>query len=295
MSTVTLGLDVGGSKLLACLVDDRGQILAQRTWPTGRATGPDRVLDLVRHSLKGLPVDRFRPEGIGLGFPGLVDHRRGMVLSSVMLDGWHGFPLASELETLSGLPCRIDNDLNAAALAELGEAERRPQSMVLVGIGTGIGGAVVLDGHLWRGVSGVAGEIGNTTIDWRGSPCWCGRRGCLNTVASGSAVEQRLGLAQGELAALSADLPPAELDLALREAGRALGVGLANAINLLNPEEVVLCGGLLETGDAFFAAAEEAARAEAFAEAAAACRFRRARRGYEAVAVGAAYLARSAD
>jgi glucokinase len=289
--TAIVGIDIGGTKLLACVVDDAGKVRRRFVRPTGRATGPREALELIGEI--GCAIRRrVDLAAVGIGFPGLVDHGRGAVRSSVMLDGWRDVPLAHRVAELLGVPCTIDNDVNAAALAEL--ARRRggpPGGMLFVAVGTGVGGAIALGGRLWRGATGVAGEIGNTTIARDGPRCWCGRRGCLNVLASGTAIEDHLGVGRGALAMLVARREPRAL-AAVAAAAAALGIGVANAMNLLNPALVVFGGGVGRLGADFLAAIERTARAEAFPEAAEGCRFELARAGYEASAVGAALLAR---
>jgi glucokinase len=209
-----------------------------------------------------------------------------------MLDGWSDVPLADLVAERLGVPCVVDNDVNNAARAELrARRPRVPRVLLLVGVGTGIGGAIAIEGRVYRGANGGAGEIGNTTVDRGGAKCWCGRRGCLNTLASGAAIEQHLALRAGSLPDAVARREPRVLD-ALEAAGQALGSGIANALNLLNPDLVVLAGGLAELPPALFLEPlERSARAEAFAPIADACRFERARAGYEAAAVGAGWLA----
>lgn len=270
-----LGLDLGGSKLLACVIGDHGAILGRAVRPTGRATGPAEALRLVAGIAEEMRAIAGPFDVAGLGFPGLVDFPRGVARSSVMLDGWRDVPLADQLAHELGVRCVVDNDVNAAAVAELAcRQDAPPGSMLFVSVGTGIGGALVLDDRVWRGHTGVAGEIGNMTIDRHGPLCWCGRRGCLNTAASGAAME-RLDGSEDEV---------------LHQAATALGIGLANALNLLNPALVVLGGGVSRLGSRWLDAVASTARAEAFPEAGA-CRIEAARAGYEAGAVGAALLA----
>jgi glucokinase len=284
-----LGIDLGGTKLLACLTADDGTVLARTIRPTGRNTGPADARRLVRDAATQLRGTAGPFEMVGLGFPGQVDFHRGFVGGSVMLDGWRDVPLAEILAEDLGLPCVIDNDVNCAAIAELGaRGDDVPDSMLFVAVGTGIGGAITLGHQLWRGHTGVAGEIGNITIDRHGEHCWCGRRGCLNTFASGSAIEQRLG--EGGSLAWQPNPTDPEVVRVLEEAAAALGIGLANALNLLNPELVVLGGGVAQLGASWIAAVAKTARAEAFPEAGR-CRFEPAVAGYEAGAVGAALLA----
>jgi glucokinase len=272
------GFDLGGSKLLACLIAEDGTVLRRTIRSTGRDTGPDLARGLILQAADELRSAVGPFDAAGVGFPGQTDFEQGIARASVMLDGWKEVPLAQQLTELLGVPCLIDNDVNAAAFAELRQREAEPaDSMLFVAVGTGIGGAIALGDRLWRGHTGVAGEIGNVTIDRHGPTCWCGRRGCLNTFASGTAIERQIG--EGT-----------RLDRAVDQAAEALGIGIANALNLLNPALVVLGGGVAELGQSWLNRVAEVARSEAFPEAGQ-CRFELARAGYDAGAVGAALLA----
>jgi glucokinase len=286
----TVGFDLGGSKLLACLIDEQGRVLGRTVRPTGRDTGPLEACGLMVDAARELQWSCGSFSAAGVGFPGLVDFSSGVVRSSVMLDGWREVALAEQLADTLGIPCVVDNDVNCAAIGELNERRGDPvDSMLFVAVGTGIGGAIVIEDRLWRGHSGVAGEIGNVTIDRHGATCWCGRRGCLNTSASGAAIERRLqpGVALTE----QVQRGHPGLEIAIAEAAQSLGIGIANALNLLNPALVVLGGGVAELGQTWLDQVVAAARAEAFPEAAS-CRFELARAGYEAGAVGAALLSK---
>ena len=167
-----LGVDFGGTKVLACVVEG-GRMLARVTRPTGRSTGPGDALGLLVEVASELRAHAPRGfDACGIAFPGLVDRARGVVLSSVMLDGWSQVPLAERAARAIGVRCVVDNDVNAAAVAEVAaRGDAVPGSMLLVMVGTGIGGAIVLGGRVLRGASGVAGEIGNTTIRDDGPEC----------------------------------------------------------------------------------------------------------------------------
>jgi glucokinase len=288
-----LGVDLGGTKLLACLADDEARPIAFARRPTGRATSPREAIRLIADVAAELTGRAGAFDACGIAFPGLVDAARGVVRSSVMLDGWRGVPLAALAARAIGAPCVVENDANAAAVAEVRARGRdAPDPMLFVAVGTGIGGAVVVGGRVLRGASGTAGEIGNTTIRGDDGPlCRCGRRGCLNALASGAAIERDLGIAPGSLAEHARREDPRIASAALR-AARALGAGIANAVNLLGPSLVVMGGGVARL-PGFCEAAFRAARAEAFTEAVEACRFEPARAGYEAAAIGAAILARA--
>lgn len=288
-----LGLDIGGSKLLACVVDASGKVRHQIRRSTGRATPPATALPLlidVCHELKdwvARALDQAVVSGVGVGFPGLVDMSAGIVRSSVMLDGWQEYPLAAELSRMLELPTIVDNDVNVAALAEATFwPDGGQDGLLFVAVGTGIGGALVLNRQVWRGFSGVAGEIGNTTIDLHGPTCWCGRRGCLNVYAAG---EVMASISPEASAGAPSRFPP--LAPSLAEAAHRLGIGIGNALQLLNPARVILGGGIALSTPAFLPAVAATARAECFAEAAG-CEFAVARSGYEAGALGAALLAR---
>lgn len=286
----TIGLDLGGSKLLACLIGEDGQILGRAIRATGRATGPSEACRLI-FDAAGELRQRFGLFGsAGVGFPGQVDFPRGMVGGSVMLDGWLDVPLADLVAEGLGVPCVVDNDVNCAAVAELEQrADEAPDSMLFVAVGTGIGGAITLGNRVWRGHTGVAGEIGNMTIDRHGPRCWCGRRGCLNTFASGAAIEEQLKAGISLADQVGSQDP--QLTAVVQQAAEALGIGLANALNLLNPALVVLGGGVAQLGNPWLEVVARTARAESFPEAGR-CRFELAGAGYEAGAVGAALLAK---
>ena len=266
-----LGLDLGGTKLLAGCLGDDGTLLETRLWPTGRDLGPAAFvqrLDEVR-SWAG-PV-----RAAGLGFPGLVDAKRGVSRSSVMLDGWSDVPIAALASAALGAPVWLENDVNATALAELRirrDAGERVHDLVLVALGTGVGGALVLGGRLYTGASGLAGEIGHVSVDPTGGPlCRCGRRGCLGALAPG--------------AAFGGDEPT------VARAVEALGAGLASVLNVLNPELLVLGGGVINNNEGLVSRLGAAVWTQAMPEIAAACRIEGARAGAAAGAWGAGLLA----
>ena len=301
MSAAWIGLDVGGTKLLGVAVDEDGNVVARVRRETRREEGPAAVLGRCVELVRELGDGR-RARGLGVGFAGLVDAREGRVSSSIMLPGWTGFPLGRELGSALDLACCVDNDANAAAYGEWVAIGRpRELTLVVVTVGTGIGGALVLDGRLHRGASGVAGEIGNTSVDWRGDECWCGNRGCLNTLASGSALSARYAeltrapalpvLAIGERARAGDAVARRVHD----DGARALGAGLANVVNLLNPGRIALAGGVVELGDDWLALVRAEVARRAFAEGVRACTIERCRGGEAAGALGAAALARDAN
>lgn len=307
-----LGLDIGGSKLLAAVLSpDRSRILGWRKVPTPTRGGPEAVFECAVALGRELTAELGQVRAVGIGFAGLVDHESGIVDSSVILPGWDGFPLGVRGAAAFGLPCTVDNDATAAGWGEYVALGAPPSlNMVLLTVGTGIGGAVVIDGKLYRGCLNTSGEFGNTTIDWRGHDCPSGNRGSLNTLASGKALVRRaVELARssstttlgrngrpitGELVGEAAAAGDPVAQTAVSEAARALGAGVANLINIFNPDHVVLAGGLCGLGPAYLETVVAEASARAFPIAAQHARIAFSVHGELACAHGAACLAEEA-
>jgi glucokinase len=280
----SLGIDIGGTKLLATVLEADGTTSFSRKYPTGRVYSPSDCVKTIRQAVNDAVTQTGDVVGIGIGFPGLVDPRSGTVRSSVILNGWDNIPLTSLVTAATGLPCGIDNDVNQAARAEL--PVRDADSFFFVAVGTGIGGAVVLDGKVWPGVSGLAGEFGHICIDREGDDCICGRRGCVGPYSGGEGIEKRLGIQPGTLAEFMQSNPDAANN-ALKEAGSTLGSAIASVMNVMNVGLIVLGGGLAML-EPYRSAVETAARSEAFDEIEADCKFEVSSAGYEAGANGAA-------
>jgi len=269
-----IGVDIGATKTLAVACDTKGHILTERWQRTLNAMGKDAVLrqllTIVDNIRQSSDLAGHIPLGVGVGFAGLVDYETGVVRSSIMLPDWVEVPLQSIIEQHSGLPARIDNDANAAAYGEwwVG-AGRGVSTLVCLTIGTGIGGGLIINKALYRGPDGTAAEFGNMTIDYKGPLCDCGNRGCLNPLASGTAIARRarasieqgesssiLELVEGKFDQISARIVAEAAhhgdDLANRlisETAIYLGAGIANLVNALNPDVVVLSGGVVDIGD----------------------------------------------
>lgn len=287
-----LGVDLGGTKLLAVVADAEGRVLDRVQLPSERGLTPDGALDRLDEVWAEMRRRGHRLAAAGVGFPGLVDPRRGIVRSSVILEGgWKDEPLRERLAGRLGVPVGLDNDVNNAARAELWVRRDPRVSFLFLTVGTGIGGAVVLDGAIWAGAHGLAGEIGHVRVAADGPTCSCGRRGCIGSLAGGAAIEQELGLAPGGLREQVQRRDPAAL-AAVYRAAEQVGSGVADALNLLDLPLVVLGGGLAELRADFVGRVERAARAQAFPEIAGDCRFEPARAGYDAGALGGALLAR---
>jgi glucokinase len=275
-------VDLGGSKVLSLVATPDGEVLARDRRPTLAPEGPEAVLRQIEDSLRaavaeaGLTLAELR--AVGIASPGPLDVRTGVVSHPPNLPGWGELPLRRLMEERLGLPVAVDNDATAAAVGEHAfGAGRGARHMVFVTVGTGIGGGIICDGRPYRGKSGAAGELGHIVVQTDGPPCGCGNRGCVEALASGTAIARRARelLAAGRAAALArltagGEQPTAELvhraaldgdedcRALLSEAGRYLGVALASYANALDPELIVLGGGVLQAGEMLLAPAREA-------------------------------------
>jgi len=245
-----VGVDLGGTKILTALADAGGNILARVRVPTPDAGGVTAVLDRLAETVR--EVSRgLSPAALGVGCPGPLDHVTGTVYQAPNL-GWRDVPLAFLLKERLGVPVFVENDANLAALGEYTRgAGRGVGHLVYVTVSTGIGAGLILDGRIYQGEGGGAGEIGHMTLEPDGPPCRCGRRGCLEALASGTAIARRareLGLGNEDVTAAAVSRLAQEGDAVgmdiLREAAAYLGWGLANVVTLLAPRRVVLGGGV---------------------------------------------------
>jgi predicted NBD/HSP70 family sugar kinase len=253
-----VGVDMGHTHVRSVVATLAHEVLAERELVLAVDHEAGRALDAaagqVADVLRQAGIDRRRVVGVGLGLPGPVDRGRGIVGSSSILPGWGGVRAADELEARLGLPVEIDHDANLGALAEAQwGAARGCSEVAYIKISTGIGAGFILHGRPYRGATGTAGEIGHTSVDPAGRFCYCGNRGCLETVAAGPVVVEALRRGNQELTLAEILVEAAEGDNASRraiaEAGRHVGVAVASVCNLLNPERVVVGGQMAEAGD----------------------------------------------
>jgi glucokinase len=289
MTQLLLALDYGGTKHTAAVI-----VRGERDWRAHRCVfspaGADARYDvetmqlLARELLAG-----ERPAAIGVSFGGPTDATTGTVRLSHHVPGWENVPLSAMLEADFGAPASVDNDANVAALGEhrFG-AGRGCQDLLYITVSTGVGGGWVLNGQPWRGAEGMAGEIGHTVVDPNGPRCLCGKRGCVERLASGPYIAQRArewlaeqpgrGQILRGLVGNDADKVTAQLvsqaaaqgdELAweaLYVAAWGLGVGIGNAANLIDPERFILGGGVTKSGDRFWEVVRHVARETALPE-----------------------------
>jgi glucokinase len=254
-----VGIDLGGTNIFGGLVDSSGRLLTTLKRPTPVALGKAAIFDAMRAmiaQLRGRAGDR-EVVGVGLGMPGLLDRERGTSVQSPNMPWERGTPLLSEFTHL-GLPVEMDNDVRCHANGELhfGQGKGK-RNFILVTLGTGIGSGIVLNGELYRGPANLAGEIGHMTIEPGGALCGCGKRGCFEATASGKNIGRRAaeaGIAgtARELFAKAAAGDARALEL-VGQVAHDLGRGLSFYINLMNPERVVVGGGVAMAGDLLFA------------------------------------------
>ena len=272
-------IDLGGTNLRSIVADGSGRILGDDIRPSQTKDGLEAVLDRMVESLDTslveAGIERARLAGLGIACPGAVDSARGIVPGAPQLPGWQDVPLArllkerARLEEPVGLPARLENDATAAALGEhrFG-AGRGSRYMLYLTVSTGIGGGIIIDREMYGGKSGGAGELGHVIIDMNGPPCGCGARGCLEALASGTAIARKgeklaegggspilARLRQGEervtaeMMQRAAEMGDTASREAFREAGHYLGVALAGFVNIFDPQVIVIGGGVAKASD----------------------------------------------
>jgi glucokinase len=273
-----LGVDIGGTKVAVGLVDRDGKILAQGRMPMAANGTAEAALQAVTGAIDSLSSSTESGgtwQSIGICAPGPLDPTTGVVLNPPNLPCWRNFPLAEKIADRYGLPVRLDNDANAAALAETRWGAARGFRYVFYAtIGTGIGTGIVLDGRVYHGNTGSAGEGGHVSIDYRGPLCSCGKRGCIEVLAAGPAIGARaraklgaessrhssiLDLAQGNVAAVTSELvgqaygagDPLAREILL-ETVEVLTPWLGNIVDLLDPDVLVMGGGVAAMLKPFF-------------------------------------------
>ncbi|MBN2265316.1 MAG: ROK family protein [Candidatus Aminicenantes bacterium] len=298
-SSFDAGFDIGGTQIKYGLVDRDGRLVLK-----GRVRSPEtmaEVLTVIGETWTGLKKKSPGPvRSCGFGIAGFYSVKERKILQSPNYPIFDGYPILPALRGIAGVPVRVGNDANMAAFGEFRHgAGRGVRSLVLFTVGTGIGGGVILDGKLWQGQGGFAGEVGHITVNPEGDPCGCGGRGCLETEASASrlvrnyqALSGRTGISDSRevyLLAKSGDRAALE---SFRRLGYWLGIGIGIVINTLNPEKVLISGGVVSAGKLLLGPVVEEARRRSHPIPFAACRIEKAALGNDAGLVGAAAWAR---
>src|SRR6266478_3111239 len=274
MNNFSIGVDLGGTNLRIAAVNQQGHLMEKVTLGTRVALGKDHVIhemcDAI-HLLAAKYRNTASLQGIGIGVPGIIDMKTGTLRESPNLPGWAESPVQAQIERVLNTRVILENDANVAALGEkwLG-AGRDVDDMIMLTLGTGVGGGIVLGGRIWHGMTGMAGEFGHMTVEPEGPQCGCGNRGCLEQYASATAVVRmaREAIASGDAPGLargaSSDVEFSAKEIynlaiqgdeqarkIFRRVGRALGISLATMINGLNLEMYVIGGGVSSAWQAF--------------------------------------------
>src|SRR5437899_1038823 len=266
-----VGLDLGGTKILAGILAHSLECIGSAKLSTKSQRGVDKVVERIARCIQDAvdeaDLSMKQVAGVGLGAPGAVDFESGTVIFAPNLEGWKDVPLKKDLEKLLGVPVFVENDCNIASLGVyVAELKSKPRSMVGIFIGTGIGGGLVINGELYSGYCHTAGETGHMVLEVSGPKCGCGNKGCFEALASRTAIFQQIkaGVKDGQKTILTEmlgndleDLRSGDLRKAIRRgdkfvdriiegAAEYIGIATANLINILNPEVVVLGGGVIE-------------------------------------------------
>ena len=269
-----VGVDIGGTNVKIALVDKKGEISYPKTVPTRAEMGYEYTIGNITQCIKDLMTEANITtndiEGIGFGFPGQIDCDNGIVRILPNIPGWIDVPIAEIMQKEFNVPVKVDNDVRCAALAELNYgAGKGCHNLICITVGTGIGSGIIINNKLVRGASNAAGEIGHIKMEMHnGLMCGCGDTGCFEAYASGPAiVAMAKDYVRGgksakfrEIAGSTAAITPAIVCQAAKEGdvvaqriftrmGEYLGIGLASVVNLLNPEKIVVGGGVADAGD----------------------------------------------
>jgi len=311
---ILAGVDLGGTYIKTALITLSGEIYHKTEVPSDSERGPDTVIENICSSIRTVLKESGKTvkdlKGIGIGSPGPLNTKTGVVLHAVNLPGWINVPLRRRVQDTFGVPTHLENDANAAAFGEYWRGAGRGASiMVAYTLGTGVGGGVVLWGRLLRGTNDCGAELGHVTIIPDGERCSCGNYGCLEAYASASALVRRTRAklsagAESILQKWLADGTPLTAKLiddahragdefaknALEESGYYLGLGVANVVATLNPDIVVIGGGMAKAGDVILGAVRREVKKRVFSEAWESLRIVPAQLGNDAGVIGAAGL-----
>jgi glucokinase len=312
---LVLGIDLGGTKILTAVVSAPGKMLSQDYCPTPAKDYPalvQAILKSAHRALKQASISAKELAAVGIAAAGLSDPDKGILFTSPHLPQCQDVPLGDDIEKGLGVKTHVTNDANAAALGEFHfGAGRGAHNFIYITISTGIGGGIIIDDQLYTGAAGTAGEVGHMTIDAEGPPCRCGNKGCWEALASGSALarEARRKISQGaqtsildyangnldevtaEAVQQAAEQGDALAEVLIARTGYYFGIGLANLINIFNPELIVIGGGLSNMGDRLLKPAFRVAEERSFRQSCQKVRFARAELGQNSGVLGAAAYA----
>ena len=260
-----VGIDIGGTNIRAAVVDAEGKILAREKTKSGAREGIEKLILNLKNIINDL--SEYGAEAVGIGIPGIINQKTGHLTQAPNISGVDNFPLFNELKkNLPSINFIVENDANSVALGEYWKgAGSESNSMLMIVIGTGLGGGIILNGNLWKGEDGMAGEIGHIIIDPNGPLCNCGNYGCFESFVSSEAIRRMVKTKTSLKPYLenvhNDDIPEAVMQLAKKgereakdiwdEIGTSLGIGITSLINLLNVDSVVIGGGVSNAWELF--------------------------------------------
>jgi glucokinase len=312
-----LAVDLGGTKILTAIISDTGRVIAKKRHTTLADEGPQKVINRLSSAIDQiLSLNNIGPsqlDSIAIGAAGAVDSDKGVITLSPNLRGWNDISLGGIIQEQYQVDTFLLNDASAAALGEhrfgVGRGTR---NLVLLTVGTGIGGGIIIDGELYLGSNGSAGEVGHMVIDVNGPRCACGQIGCWEALASGTAMARDairrigqgersslVGVVGGKMESITAekigvaakDRDALAMDV-VRRAATYLGIGITNLVNIFNPDMIVISGGVAKLGDLLLGPARQVVEERAFPIAARTAHIVAAQLGGEAGVCGAAIFAR---
>lgn len=317
MRSNRIGIDVGGTNVKIALIDGNGNVVYSNTVPTRAEMGYEYTVSNIKQAIYDLMKETNLAakdiEGIGFGFPGQVDYKSGVVRLAPNIPGWVEVPIAKLIEAEFKIPTRVDNDVRCAALGELNYgAGKGCENLICITVGTGIGSGLIVNGKLVRGASNAAGEIGHVKLQMHHGPlCGCGDVGCMEAFASGPAIvamaEQYIRGGKstkfremangGEItpylvseAAKAGDPVSKQI---FRTMGEYIGIGLSSVVNLLNPEKIIVGGGVADAGDLLLQPLTDTLKKRAMSIAGGAVQIVPAQLGNSAGVIGASLLIES--
>jgi glucokinase len=308
-----LAIDLGGTKIIAALVSHQGQVMAKEYYHTLAKEGPqsviNRIFSAIDHLLEGRNVALSQLHNISIAAAGAIDLERGVVTSSPNLPGWRDVPLRDMVSSKYEVKTCLINDASAGALGEYHfGVGKGVNNLIYLTVGTGIGGGIIINGRLYLGPNGSAGEIGHITIDVNGPRCSCGNIGCLETLASGTAMAREAirRISRGERSTLTEmmgdkieNITAKLVEMAaqggdslalevISQAATYLGVGMVNLVNIFNPEMIIVGGGVMQMADLLLEPARQVVEERAFKLSAQAVRIVPSQLGDNAAVLGAA-------
>jgi len=314
-SRFAIGVDLGAANLRVVVVNLEAKIITKITKKTGANEGKEKVfkrmITAIYEAIDASKVDKSKIKGIGIGISGIIDHKRGICLFCPNIKGWENVPVKKLVEEKFGVEVSVDDCARTMALAEhwCGLAQK-VENFIFVNIGIGVGSGIFTNRQIYRGSRGTAGELGHTTIDENGPRCMCGNRGCLETLVSGPAITRRARelleegvvslirkMVDGDLTKITPEIIAEAArkgdKLAfniMEKTGEYLGVGIANAVNLFNPELVIIGAGVSGAGDLFLDTLKRTVKARALHTASTSVEIKLSELGDTTAALGAAIL-----